>query len=167
MSILTTATRAWLTRSFRPFHFTNTYDNKLDYQKTKKLGLYVHIPFCRSLCDFCPYCKYLYEENSVKPYLEALLTEIELVGRTAGAVKKEVTSLYFGGGTPALLAPEIKRIIQQLNRYFSITEGVGIELHPYDVTEEKLSVLKAAGVTKISIGVQSFQAEYLQLLGRG
>ncbi|NLN07253.1 MAG: radical SAM protein [Firmicutes bacterium] len=167
MSVLTTVTRAWLTRSFKPFHFTNTYDNTLDYRETKKLGLYVHIPFCRSLCDFCPYCKFLYDENLAKSYIEALLKEIELVGKTAGAEKKKVTSLYFGGGTPALLAPEIKRIMEQLNRYFSITEGVGIELHPYDVTEEKLSVLKDAGVTKISIGVQSFQAEYLQLLGRG
>lgn len=166
MSILTTATRAWLTRSFKPFHFTNTYDNALDYQNTKKLGLYVHIPFCRSLCDFCPYCKVAYNNNLVNSYVEALLKEIDMVGSTVGANKKEVTSLYFGGGTPALLAHDIKRIIKQINKYFVITEGIGLELHPCDVTEEKLTVLKDAGVTKISIGIQSFQAEYLKLLGR-
>lgn len=166
MGLLTTATRAWLTRSCKPFHFTNSYDDTLDYQDTQKLGLYVHIPFCRSLCDFCPYCKFLYDKNLLNSYIEALLKEIELVGSTGGTNKKQVTSLYFGGGTPALLGQEIKRVVQQLQRYFMITEGIGVELHPSDVSEEKLKELKAAGVTKISIGIQSFQAEYLKLLGR-
>ncbi|MDF2947353.1 MAG: hypothetical protein K0S51_2032 [Bacillales bacterium] len=81
--------------------------------------------------------------------------------------KKEVTSLYFGGGTPALVANKIKQIVGHINTYFTITEDIGIELHPCDVTEEKLLVLKDAGVTKISIGIQSFQTEYLKLLCRG
>lgn len=167
MSALTTVTRAWLTRSFKPFCFTNTYENKLDYRDAKKLGLYVHIPFCRSICDFCPYCKVLYDKNLTDTYIEALLREIHMVGGTAGGDKKEVTSLYFGGGTPALLAHDIKRIIEQVYKYFIVTEGIGLELHPCDVTEEKLTILKAAGVTKISIGIQSFQPEFLKLLGRG
>ncbi|MFZ7133360.1 MAG: coproporphyrinogen-III oxidase family protein [Eubacteriales bacterium] len=166
MSALTIATRAWLTRSFKPFRFTNTNENTLDYHNTKKLGLYVHIPFCRSLCDFCPYCKVIYDKNLIDTYIEALLKEIDMVGSTAGVDKKQVTSLYFGGGTPALLAHEIKRVIQHINKYFIITEGIGLELHPYDVIEKKLAVLKAAGVTKISIGIQSFQDGYLKLLGR-
>ncbi|MDF2947357.1 MAG: hypothetical protein K0S51_2036 [Bacillales bacterium] len=167
MSVITKATRAWLTRSFKPFHFTNTYENKLDYKDTRNLGLYVHIPFCRTLCEFCPYCKVQYNKNLVDTYIEALLKEIDMVGSTVGIEKKEVTSLYFGGGTPALIANEIKYIIQQINKYFTVTEGIGLELHPCDVTEEKLTVLKEAGVTKISIGIQSFQIEYLKLLGRG
>jgi len=166
MSILTTATRAWLTRSFKPFYFSNKYENTLGYMHAKKLGLYVHIPFCRSLCDFCPYCKVVYDDSLTKSYVEALLKEIDIVGSNAGGVKKEVTSLYFGGGTPALLANEIKRIIEHIDKYFIITEGVGVELHPSDVTEEKLMLLKEAGVTKISIGIQSFQPKYLKLLGR-
>jgi coproporphyrinogen III oxidase-like Fe-S oxidoreductase len=166
MSVLTTVTRAWLTRSFKPFHFTSMYDNKLDYQNTKKLGLYVHIPFCRKLCDFCPYCKVVYNKSLVVTYIDALLKEIDMVGSTVGADKKQVTSLYFGGGTPALLVHEIKQIIQQVERYFTITEGIGLELHPRDVTVEKLKLLKDAGVTKISIGIQSFQSEYLKLLER-
>jgi oxygen-independent coproporphyrinogen-3 oxidase len=108
-----------------------------------------------------------YNKSLIDTYIEALLIEIDMVGSKSGVEKKEVTSLYFGGGTPALVTNEIKQIIQQINRYFIITEGVGIELHPYDVTEEKLTVLKDAGVTKISIGIQSFQTEYLKLLGRG
>lgn len=167
MSVLTKLTRAWLTRSFKPFHFTDKYEHILNYHKTTKLGLYIHIPFCRSLCDFCPYCKVQYDKSLIDTYIDALLKEIDMVGSTAVGNKKQVTSLYFGGGTPALLAHYIKPIIEQLNRYFIITEGIGIELHPNDVTEEKLTVLKASGVTKISIGIQSFQPEYLQLLGRG
>ena len=166
MSKITNIARMWLTRSFRPFRFVNSFDNHLDYENTTQLGLYVHIPFCRSLCDFCPYCKVVYDEKLAKQYIEALLQEIEQVGKMAKGKKIEVTSLYFGGGTPALIADDLKRIINQLNRYYTITEGIGLELHPYDVTEEKLKKLKEAGVTKISIGIQSFQSEYLETLGR-
>ena len=166
MGILTSATRIWLTRSLKPFRFTSEYDNQLDFRHTKNLGLYIHIPFCRSLCGFCPYCKTVYEKKKAALYTEALLNEIDLVGGSAGADKKEVTSLYFGGGTPALLSNDIKRIIERLEQYFTITEGIGLEMHPHDVTAEKLAVLKDAGVTKISIGIQSFQPEYLNMLGR-
>ncbi|MGI6084151.1 MAG: coproporphyrinogen-III oxidase family protein [Acetivibrionales bacterium] len=166
MSVLTKLTRAWLTRSFKPFRFTNTYDNTLNYKETRNLGLYVHIPFCKTLCVFCPYCKYVYNKDTANQYIEALLKEIDLVGGALGEAKKQVTSLYFGGGTPALLANDIERIIGRINKYFTITEGIGIELHPSDVTAEKLTILKDAGVTKISIGIQSFQPECLELLGR-
>ncbi|NMA67030.1 MAG: radical SAM protein [Clostridiaceae bacterium] len=166
MGFLTSMTRAWLTRSFKPFQFNNTYENKLEYQNTKKLGLYVHIPFCRSVCDFCPYCKVVYNKKLAAEYVEALLKEIQMVGSSEDINKKQVTSLYFGGGTPALIADDIERIIQEIKRHFVIAEGVGVELHPTDVTEEKLIILKDAGVTKISIGIQSFQEEYLKLLGR-
>lgn len=53
--------RMWLTRSFKPFEFTNNNDEKIDFEKTTPLGLYIHIPFCNSICSFCPYCKELYD----------------------------------------------------------------------------------------------------------
>jgi oxygen-independent coproporphyrinogen-3 oxidase len=77
-----------------------------------------------------------------------------------------VTSLYFGGGTPALAANRIKEIIETLKTYFIITEGIGVELHPDNVEAEVLQTLKDAGVTKISIGIQSFQEKYQKMLGR-
>lgn len=166
MSILTTGARMWLTRSVQPFEFTDAYDAQLSYQNTEKLGLYVHIPFCRSICAFCPYCKTIYDPELAHDYVEALLREIDLVGRASNGQKVEVTSLYFGGGSPALVSDDIGRIIQRLKQYFVITEGIGLELHPQDVTKETLAQLKDAGVTKISIGVQSFQQEYLDILGR-
>ncbi len=166
MSRITSLARIWLTRSFKPFYFSNTYDQVIDYDDTENLGLYIHIPFCRSLCAFCPYCKVVYNQEEAHDYIEALLKEIAMVGEMGKPGKKEVTSVYFGGGTPALLIDDIERILTEVNKYFTVNEGVGLELHPLDVTVEKLSKLKAAGVTKISIGIQSFQPEFLELLGR-
>ena len=195
---LTAPLRVWLTKSFQPFHFTKEHDQILPYEEGDNLGLYVHIPFCRSICRFCPYCKVVYDEQLAEAYLKALLKEIDLVGGMGpvrrGAVlgkesnmaegpdmeagnmaeaahkgpksKKAVTSLYFGGGSPALLADSLGEIIGRLKRYFIIREGIGAELHPEDVKEETLLKLKEAGVTKISIGVQSFQKESLGILGR-
>lgn len=104
MGMITSLARMWLTRSIRPFYFSSEYDKFLDYQNTENLGLYVHIPFCRSLCSFCPYCKMLYDEMSASEYVEALLKEIKMVGEMNNGEKKRVSSLYFGGGTPALLS---------------------------------------------------------------
>ena len=160
--------RIWLTRSLRPFVFRNEYDQVLSYENADQLGLYVHIPFCRTICNFCPYCKTVFREDIAAAYVQALLQEIEMVGssRSRQQSRKRVTSLYFGGGSPALLADSIGDIIAALKRHFDITEGIGIELHPRDVTVPILTTLKAAGVTKISIGIQSFQPPSLKLLGR-
>ena len=164
MSGLTTAARMWLTRSVEPFRFTSENDEVLPYDDARNLGLYVHIPFCRSICSFCPYCKRVYDEALAHEYVSALKHEIELVCRDHP--RREVTSLYFGGGTPALVADEVAGIICALGEHFEITDGVGLELHPDDVTPEKLRVLADAGVTRISIGVQSFSPTGLDSLGR-
>ena len=165
MSIVTTLTRMWLTRTTKPFTFTNQYDRTLPYSECDGLGLYVHIPFCRSICTFCPYCKTVYSKEKCDRYIDALLKEIELVGNQRNG-RKTVTSLYFGGGTPALTADRIGEIISALQKYFEITEGIGLELHPDNVTPETLRTLKAAGVTKISIGIQSFLPKFQKILGR-
>ncbi|MPM60418.1 hypothetical protein SDC9_107269 [bioreactor metagenome] len=166
MSLFTSLTRSWLTRSFRAFRFTSAYDTALPYQDSESLGLYIHIPFCHSLCDFCPYCKVVYRENLAKAYVAALKKEIELVG-ACSLQRKKVTTLYFGGGSPALVVDEIGGIVETVSEYFEITEGIGLELHPADVTASNLRKLQEAGVTRISIGIQSFSDEYLEILGRG
>ncbi|MEG2177007.1 MAG: radical SAM protein, partial [Oscillibacter sp.] len=166
MSLITSLTRVWLTRSLRPFHFTSQFDPVLPVEDALHPGLYIHIPFCRTLCSFCPYCKVVYSAALASAYVDALKREIVLVGSRFPA-RKTVTSLYFGGGTPALLAGEIAGLMDTVRRYFTITEGVGLELHPLDVTVETLQTLKAAGVTRISIGIQSFSDAYLDILGRG
>lgn len=165
MSAVTDLTRMWLTRSVKPFVFKNEYDEQLPFAACENLGLYVHIPFCKSICNFCPYCKVIYEKEICDRYIDALLREIRFVGGQIEG-KKTVTSLYFGGGTPALAADRLKEIIDALSEHFIITEGVGAELHPDDVTVPVLTALKNAGVTKLSIGIQSFGEKYQSILGR-
>ena len=181
MSVITDITRMWLTRSTKPFIFKNEYDQQLQFLECENLGLYVHIPFCERICNFCPYCKTVYSKDLCDIYIDALLKEIRMAGQQMEdrqcvdgsenvsekrKMKKRVTSLYFGGGTPALAADRLKEIIDTLQEYFIITEGVGVELHPDNVTVEILTKLKDAGVTKISIGIQSFLAKYQGILGR-
>lgn len=164
MSVATSLTRSFLTRSFKPFEFKNEYDNRLNYGSCESLGLYVHIPFCKQICSFCPYCKELYSEEKADRYINSLIEEIRLVGNNHR--KKKVTSLYFGGGTPALAASRIGEIISVIKEHFIITDGIGVELHSDNVNPETLLALKSAGVTKISIGIQSFQDKFLGILGR-
>ena len=165
MSFITNLTRMWLTRTTKPFTFKNEYDQILPFAECENLGLYVHIPFCKSICNFCPYCKVRYSSELCDRYIDSLIQEIHLVG-SQNAERKNVTSLYFGGGTPALAAHRIKEIVDALNDHFIITEGIGLELHPDNVNIEVLQALKNAGVTKISIGIQSFCDKYQKILGR-
>jgi oxygen-independent coproporphyrinogen-3 oxidase len=155
----------WLTRTFKPFTFKNEYDQILPYSECENLGLYVHIPFCKSICNFCPYCKVKYSKALCDKYIDSLIEEIHIVGGYQ-TEKKRVTSLYFGGGTPALAAERIKEIIDAVNEHFVITEGIGLELHPDNLNTETLQTLKNAGVSKISIGIQSFCSKYQKILGR-
>lgn len=166
MSFLTSATRMYLTRSFRPFTFLPDDGTRIpDLTGTAKPGLYVHIPFCRSICNFCPYCKTLFDRAQFDRYIAALKSEIKLFS-TGFQSPVTVSSLYFGGGSPALAADRLGEIIDTLRRYYRITDGIGIELHPDDVNADTLRKLKDAGVTRISIGIQSFQEKYQSLLGR-
>lgn len=165
MSIITSLSRTWLTGTFKPFVFKNEYDQILPFSGCENLGLYVHIPFCKSICNFCPYCKVKFEEDICNKYIDSLIKEIHIVGGQYKG-KKEVTSLYFGGGTPALALYRIKEIIDAINEHFIIREGIGIELHPDNVRVDVLKVLKDAGVSKISIGIQSFVDKHQKILGR-
>ena len=165
MSVITDLTRMWLTRSTKPFTFYNEYDEMLSYDDCENLGLYVHIPFCEKICSFCPYCKVLYSKELCDAYIDALLQEIRMVGSQYEG-KKQVTSLYFGGGTPALAVERLGEIIGTIKEHFIITEGIGLELHPRNVNVEMLTKLKAVGISKISIGIQSFQQKYQEILGR-
>ena len=165
MSFITSLTRMWLTRTAKPFTFKNGYDQILPYAECENLGLYVHIPFCKSICNFCPYCKVRYSAELCDRYIDSLIREIHIVG-SRYMKRKKVTGLYFGGGTPALAADRIKGIVDALNEHFIITEGIGLELHPDNVNAKVLQMLKDAGVTKISIGIQSFSDKYRTVLGR-
>jgi len=94
--------RVMLTRSFKPFVFhNNNCDKQIDYD-VPNLGLYVHVPFCRELCPFCPYYKIKYDASLASKYVDALIKEIHLKSSKVGK-KRVATSLYFGGGSPSLI----------------------------------------------------------------
>lgn len=163
--LLTALMRIVLTRSFKPFVFRGTCKRTLDYESLENLGLYIHIPFCRSLCSFCPYCKVVYNEELAQRYKKALLQEIEAVCKQQTR-NKQVTSLYFGGGTPALMAEHLGDIILKIKQYFDIGGGIGVELHPDDLSAQTLETLKNAGVSMVSVGIQSFDEHCLAKIGR-
>ena len=127
------------------------------------LGLYVHVPFCASTCDFCAFYQTQPTAETVQGFLAGVETEAELV-----EWPRPVTTVFWGGGTPGLLAP---RQIEMLGaglraRFQGEPQEWTVELAPASVTAERLAAFKAIGVTRVSLGVQSFAPELLDGLGR-
>lgn len=123
------------------------------------LSLYLHIPFCDRLCWFCG-CntKQVRRYEPIMAYLNALIAEIALVGRTVGA-GKTVTAVHFGGGSPTMLMPhDWQRLDRALRSHFSIAPDaeISIEIDPNDLDEERLDAMAATGMTRASLGVQDF-----------
>lgn len=155
-----------MTRSARPFIFESNpkYNYNLDLN-AKNLGLYFHIPFCKKICPFCPYYKIEYGRSLLKNFHNALLKEIKLVSGLSGK-RKDIESIYFGGGTPALMVDYLTEIIDLVKNLFNIKGNMGIELHPRDINETLLEKLKKYGFNMISIGIQSFQDKCISFLER-
>ena len=164
MHFFTSLTRMWLTRSVRPFTFKSEYDQALPVAECESLGLYVHIPFCKSICNFCPYCKVRYSAKLCDQYIDSLIQEIHLVGGQHPG-RKKATSLYFGGGTPSLLDPaDAARLIAAAQPLPGAE--ITLEANPETVTEDSLRAFREAGVNRISFGVQSARDSQLKTLGR-
>ncbi|MBC7320876.1 radical SAM protein [bacterium] len=161
--MLTTVLRILIARRIKPFVFERRKDVYLRY-RSSNIGIYVHIPFCRSLCPFCPYYKVLYKEEIAKRFKDALINEIEIVSTRYR--DKTVDSVYFGGGTPALLIDYLPEINAKLKTNFNISGDFAIELHPLDLTRENLKILEEIGFGMISIGIQSFSKRCLDALDR-
>jgi oxygen-independent coproporphyrinogen-3 oxidase len=141
----------------------NSFNNKTE------IGVYLHIPFCKSLCPACPYVRILWNEELANTYLEALKNEIRMYGRILNGLGLKVVSIHAGGGTPSLLnSGRYKDILDTLNQCFEVDgkTGFGIEANPQDVTKEKASGFVEAGIKELSIGVQSFHRRNLKILGR-
>jgi oxygen-independent coproporphyrinogen-3 oxidase len=127
------------------------------------LGLYVHVPFCASTCDFCAFYQTQPTAGGVDRFLGAIESEADLVEWS-----RPVATVFWGGGTPGLLAPrDLERLADTVRaRCGGVPAEWTVELAPGSVTKERLAVLKGAGVTRISMGVQSFQPAMLDALGR-
>lgn len=124
-------------------------------------GLYIHIPFCKKRCLYCDFFSTTQLERR-EEYVQAVLRELEQRKDEAG---EPIRTIYIGGGTPSTLSIELTTAINQLITSYQPAEYT-IEVNPGDVTKEYLQGLRSLGQNRLSMGVQSFQDELLQLIGR-
>jgi len=129
------------------------------------LGLYLHIPFCAAICNYCNFNRGLLDEPLRRRYVDALVAEV----RGAEGPGEPVDTIFFGGGTPSLLTPvEIDRLLSACRDRFAVTADaeITLEANPETVNPEALDGFRAAGVNRLSYGVQSFRDDELRRLGR-
>jgi putative oxygen-independent coproporphyrinogen III oxidase len=130
-------------------------------------GIYVHWPFCRSKCPYCDFNSHVRERVDHARWRVALLRELEHYA--ADATGREVTSIFFGGGTPSLMEPEtVAALIARVRDLFPVAADVEITLEANPTSAEigKFRAFRAAGVNRVSLGVQSLVADDLRFLGR-
>ena len=133
-------------------------------EKPEPSGLYLHIPFCASICNYCNFNRGLLDEELKQTYVQALSREIAM--RATG---EQVDTIYFGGGTPSLLAAaEAARLIADCRAAFDVSSDAEItfEVNPETVDRAKLVAFRAAGINRLSFGVQSFDDAELARLDR-
>ena len=156
--------RSFLIESNQDFTFFPAESDKIKLKGIDPVDLYIHIPFCKSMCPYCPYNRVRYEKNLVKPYLTAILKEIDLYKKKTGDIN--IGSVYIGGGTPTNLIDELGIILGKIKSEFNVTGNISLETSVYDINDSNVGKLKKMGVEQISIGVQSFDDKFLQFLGR-
>ena len=128
------------------------------------LGLYLHIPFCEAICNYCNFNRGLLDVGVKHRYLGALSQEIE-----SNRDPVRVDSVFFGGGTPSVLEPsEVRGLIARCRSSFDLEPGaeITLEMNPETASPDRLAGYRAAGVTRLSLGVQSFRDAELRRLGR-
>jgi oxygen-independent coproporphyrinogen-3 oxidase len=131
------------------------------------LGLYLHIPFCSSICNYCNFNRGLFEAGLKDRYVAALEAEIRASARTTEGLAAD--TIFFGGGTPSLLEPEeVRRLIDACRDTFNLLPSaeITLEANPETSSRERMERFRAAGVNRISFGVQSFREVELRRLGR-
>ena len=131
-------------------------------------GMYIHIPFCQSKCQYCDfYSEPLSEHQWLEDYTTGLVVEIQQ--RALCCDIREISTVYFGGGTPSLLNPgQVERVINAVNEHFCLDSHAEItmEANPGSLDKIKISGYQRAGVNRISLGAQSFDNKELKMLGR-
>lgn len=138
--------------------------------KKKDLSLYIHIPFCKTVCLYCNFLTFANKSRKIADYVEALASEISQRAKVYGRKSNyQIQTIYFGGGTPSLIDPMlIKKIVQYVRRHFSVQKNceITIECNPESVDEKRVRVWRRAGVTRFSLGVQSLNKQTLWRIAR-
>jgi len=135
------------------------------FQQISEFGLYLHIPFCRQICPYCPYNKEIYQPETAERYTRAVKKEIDFYsGLLAG---KPVASFYIGGGTPTtMLHSGLGGILEHIFRNFNMQCDIHMESHPNDLSQDNLTSIRSLGVEHLSTGVEALQDKYLRVLSR-
>lgn len=131
-------------------------------------GLYIHWPYCTRICPYCDFNVYAAKDRDVEPLVAAIIADIQ-AQRTRLPNHPPLNSVFFGGGTPSLLSPrQIERILAASNEAFTFAQDIEITLesNPNDILNGDLSGWAAAGINRLSIGVQSLDNAALNFLGR-
>ncbi|MGO3049354.1 coproporphyrinogen III oxidase [Staphylococcus casei] len=122
---------------------------------------YIHIPFCVRICTYCDFNKYFIQNQPVDQYLDCLIEEMEQ------SDVRQLETVFVGGGTPtALNYDQLKKLLVAITRIFKIKGEFSFEANPDELTIEKVQLLKDFGVNRLSMGVQTFNPELLEILGR-
>jgi coproporphyrinogen III oxidase-like Fe-S oxidoreductase len=130
-----------------------------------EFGLYLHIPFCRQICPYCPYNKELYDAEVAQRYTRAVMREVDIYAAMVGA--KPVTSFYIGGGTPTtMLHSGLPQILEHIHRSFNMQCDIHMESHPNDLSRENLDAMLSLGVKHLSTGIEAVQDRHLRTLHR-
>lgn len=133
------------------------------------LGLYLHIPFCRQRCDFCAFYLEIHRVHRAETFVRSLMHEITLSALQHVAANRPIQSVYFGGGTPTVLAAaQLTSILSDVRTHFSLTSDceITVEAHPSTIFEQDLIQLRQAGVTRMSFGAESMDNGELARIGR-
>ncbi|HSS97383.1 MAG TPA: coproporphyrinogen-III oxidase family protein, partial [Terriglobales bacterium] len=131
------------------------------------LSLYLHIPFCTIKCSYCAFNTYTHLESLIEPFIVALVREIEIVG--SSQPNQPVGTIYIGGGTPSLLTPvQIEKILDTIHTNFDVLPAaeISMESNPSDIHRDYMTALKGLGINRLSIGMQTANANELELFGR-
>lgn len=120
-------------------------------------GLYIHAPFCRKKCPYCDFYSVGYREELAERYADAVIRNLRYYN-------EDYDTVYFGGGTPSLMARQIPRILDEIHR--TASAEVTVECNPLEMDKETLKILRGCGVNRLSVGIQSAVDEELAALGR-
>lgn len=140
---------------------------ELDFSN-RDLALYLHFPFCDKICRYCPFSRTV-NNNDMIPYLDSILSEIDILETSGKLENTALTSIFFGGGTPSLIPEEyLIKIMNRLRGLFPTFDTVQktIECTPESITKERLLLFESLGFNRLTIGVQSLQDSVLTELGR-
>jgi coproporphyrinogen III oxidase-like Fe-S oxidoreductase len=135
------------------------------FQDISEFGLYLHIPFCRQICPYCPYSKEIYHPEAADMYTRAVKKEIDLYSGLIG--DKPVTSFYIGGGTPTtMLHSGLGNILEHIFKNLNMQCDIHMESHPNDLNADNLNTIRSLNVKNLSTGIEALQDKYLKILNR-